>query len=149
MWIEKYPSEDLLTQLVCILKLIMAQNHEYQHNIQLKTLVFHNTLRLCILRKSMLLPEVDLTIRRNLSSFFIDYLHYSRNNNCSDQILLKIYRIPRFLIQIKGWIQTNLMGDHFCLRFVLSSLSEDPFSGLSPFGGFQSTYGTDINHLNS
>ena len=84
MWIETYPSEDL-TQLVCILKLIMAQNNEYQNNIQLKDyLVLTNTKRLCI-RESMLLPEADLTsIRRNLISFFIEYLHYSKKNNCSE-----------------------------------------------------------------
>ena len=68
MWIENTQSEDLLTQLVCILKLIMAQNNEYQHNIQLqlkRRLVLTNTMRLCILRESMLLPEADLTsIRR-------------------------------------------------------------------------------------
>ena len=98
MWIETYPSEDLLTRLVCILKLIMAQKNEYQHKIQIKRLTsLNNTMRLCILRESMLLPGADLTsILYRAPSLF----HVPQNKNGSDLILLK-YRKSRSLIQIK------------------------------------------------
>ena len=92
MWIETYPSEDLLTQLVCILKLIMAQNNEYQHKIQIKRLTsLNNTMRLCILRESMLLPGADLTSIRifHLTLYREPSLVHVPQNNGSDLILLK------------------------------------------------------------